>query len=139
MSTVNLYKFLSVVACKPQFPSYLSALLPQDQIFDNDQDFQFEPAPVKKKKESKNLPAEETKKSATKCSTKTAIIEDVVKAKVAAVEAVEENNESSPQQDTIDNPYLRPGKVPKLKNVTGGIMSTALTVGNKRDLMEIDI
>lgn len=41
----------SVVACKPQFPSYLSALLPQDQVFESDQDFHFEPSPVKKKKE----------------------------------------------------------------------------------------
>lgn len=49
----------AVIACKPQFPSYLSALLPQDQIFETDQDFQFEPTPVKKKKEQKTEETEE--------------------------------------------------------------------------------
>lgn len=41
----------SVISCKSQFPNYISALLPQDQIFEPDTDFQFEPSPVKKKKE----------------------------------------------------------------------------------------
>lgn len=48
-----------MIACKPQFPSYLSALLPQDQVFETDQDFQFEPTPVKKKKEQKMEETEE--------------------------------------------------------------------------------
>ena len=38
-----------VIGCTPEFPSYLSALLPKDQIFDSDSD--LEASPVKKKKE----------------------------------------------------------------------------------------
>jgi len=45
---------LLVISCKPQFPSYISALLPQDQIFEPDPDFQFDSSPVKKKKEQQN-------------------------------------------------------------------------------------
>ncbi|XP_011313783.1 transcription initiation factor TFIID subunit 8-like isoform X2 [Fopius arisanus] len=84
-----------LIACKPQFPSYLSALLPQDQIFEPEPEFNFEPSPVKKRKEPK--PAEE-KKEEGNCQ--------------ASTEIVEQNGEVSTQQDAIDNPYLRPGKVP---------------------------
>ncbi|KAF7409833.1 hypothetical protein HZH68_004214 [Vespula germanica] len=84
-----------LIACKPQFPSYLSALLPQDQIFETDQDFQFEPTPVKKKKEQKT---EETEEGVNVPS-----------------EDTEQTNETTAQQDGIDNPYLRPGKIPKNK------------------------
>ena len=46
----NLFiKYIIVIGCTPQFPSYLSALLPQDQIFDSDSE--QEASPVKKKKE----------------------------------------------------------------------------------------
>lgn len=50
-----------VISCKPQFPNYISALLPQDQIFEPDTDFQFEPNPVKKKKEEQSKETEEGK------------------------------------------------------------------------------
>lgn len=50
-----------VISCKPQFPSYMSALLPQDQIFEPEPDFQFESTPVKKKKEQQNEETEESK------------------------------------------------------------------------------
>ncbi|KAG7190045.1 hypothetical protein KM043_006193 [Ampulex compressa] len=90
-----------LIACKPQFPSYLSALLPQDQIFEADQDFQFEPSPVKKKKEQKT---EET--------------EEGIKVQNGDVE---QNGEVTTQQDAIDNPYLRPGKIPKNK-MPGAVM-----------------
>lgn len=52
---------LLVISCKPQFPSYISALLPQDQIFEPDPDFQFESNPVKKKKEQEGKETEEGK------------------------------------------------------------------------------
>ena len=42
-----------VIGCKPASPSYLAALLPQDQIFEPDSEFEFETTPVKKKKETK--------------------------------------------------------------------------------------
>lgn len=50
-----------VISCKPQFPSYISALLPQDQIFEPDPDFQFDLNPVKKKKEQQSEEAKEGK------------------------------------------------------------------------------
>lgn len=50
---------LSVIGCTPQFPSYASALLPQDQIFDSDSD--LESSPVKKKKEKEPEPKEGNK------------------------------------------------------------------------------
>lgn len=84
-----------LIACKPQFPSYLSALLPQDQIFETDQDFQFEPSPVKKKKEQKTEEKEEGVNVQN--------------------EDTEQTSETTAQQDGIDNPYLRPGKIPKNK------------------------
>ena len=84
-----------LVACKPQFPSYLSALLPQDQVFESDQDFHFEPSPVKKKKE----PEVEEKDEGMKGQN----------------EGAEQNGEAMMQQDAIDNPYLRPGKIPNNK------------------------
>lgn len=55
---LHTFLFL-VISCKPQFPSYISALLPQDQIFEPDPDFQFEPNPVKKKKEQEGKETEE--------------------------------------------------------------------------------
>ncbi|KAL0120711.1 hypothetical protein PUN28_008406 [Cardiocondyla obscurior] len=84
-----------LISCKPQFPSYISALLPQDQVFEPDQEFQFEPSPVKKKKEQQS---KETEKSDQ-----------------AQNENMEQNGEITTQQDVIDNPYLRPGRIPKGK------------------------
>ncbi|KAL6433989.1 hypothetical protein ACFW04_005863 [Cataglyphis niger] len=84
-----------LISCKPQFPSYISALLPQDQIFEPDTDFQFEPNPVKKKKEQEGKETEEGNQTQN--------------------ENVEQNGETTTQQDVIDNPYLRPGKIPKNK------------------------
>lgn len=60
MYKIILHEFLFlVISCKPQFPSYISALLPQDQIFEPDSDFQFESNPVKKKKEQEGKETEE--------------------------------------------------------------------------------
>ncbi|XP_017889467.1 transcription initiation factor TFIID subunit 8 [Ceratina calcarata] len=86
-----------LIACKPQFPSYLSALLPQDQIFEADQDFHFEPSPVKNKKKEQEI--EEPEERSMKGQN----------------EDGEQNGETAAQQDAIDNPYLRPGKIPKNK------------------------
>lgn len=102
-----------LIACKPQYPSYLSALLPQDQIFETDQDFQLEPSPVKKKKEQ---PVEETEEGMN-----------------VQTDDTEQNGESSAQLDAIDNPYLRPGKMPKNK-IPGVVVSTFHQI--KRDPLE---
>ncbi|XP_070149511.1 transcription initiation factor TFIID subunit 8 [Polyergus mexicanus] len=96
-----------LISCKPQFPSYISALLPQDQIFEPDTDFQFESNPVKKKKEQEGKETEEGNQTQN--------------------ENIEQNGETTTQQDVIDNPYLRPGKIPKNKipgTTTPGQQST---------------
>ncbi|XP_015597558.1 transcription initiation factor TFIID subunit 8 [Cephus cinctus] len=105
-----------LIACEPQFPSYLSALLPQDQVFEPDQEFQFEPSPVKKKKEPK--------------------VEDTEEAiKMQNVEEAEQNGETGAQQDAIDNPYLRPGKIPKNK-MPGATVGTQPT---RRDALDCQL
>ncbi|EFN80950.1 transcription initiation factor TFIID subunit 8 [Harpegnathos saltator] len=83
-----------LISCKSQFPNYISALLPQDQIFEPDTDFQFESSPVKKKKEQQTEETEEGNQGQNEN---------------------EQNGETATQQDVIDNPYLRPGKIPKNK------------------------
>ncbi|XP_057330622.1 transcription initiation factor TFIID subunit 8 [Microplitis mediator] len=88
-----------LIACKPQFPPYLSALMPQDQVFEPEIEFDFERTPVKKRKDTKNN-------------------DDVIEEGAIKTDSPEPSEEVSTQQDIIDNPYLRPGKVPKNK-VTG--------------------
>lgn len=56
-----MFSLFLVISCKSQFPNYISALLPQDQIFEPDADFQFEPSPVKKKKDQQTEETEEGK------------------------------------------------------------------------------
>ncbi|KYM96151.1 PREDICTED: transcription initiation factor TFIID subunit 8 [Cyphomyrmex costatus] len=102
-----------LISCKPQFPSYISALLPQDQIFEPDSDFQFDSNPVKKKKEQQNEETEEGNQTQN--------------------ENMEQNGEIITQQDVIDNPYLRPGKIPKTK-IPGTTISGQHSV--KKELLE---
>ncbi|XP_058791907.1 transcription initiation factor TFIID subunit 8 [Phymastichus coffea] len=85
-----------LIGCTPQFPSYLSALLSQDQIFDEEEQ-ETETSPVKKKKE-KETENIDVKQEANDQDINT-----------------EQNEESNPQTEVIDNPYLRPGKIPKNK------------------------
>lgn len=59
---LHISVLLLVISCKPQFPSYISALLPQDQIFEPDPDFHFDSNPVKKKKEQQSEEIEEGNK-----------------------------------------------------------------------------
>ncbi|KAG5311992.1 TAF8 factor, partial [Acromyrmex insinuator] len=104
-----------LISCKPQFPSYISALLPQDQIFEPDPDFQFDSNPVKKKKEQQNEDRLTEEGNQTQN------------------ENMEQNGETITQQDVIDNPYLRPGKIPKNK------MSNTMIPGQhsvKKELLE---
>lgn len=72
-----------MVAVKPKFPPYLDALLPKDQIFDFDEE-NVQHSPRKPKKEP-----EKTEKK----------------------EGEEEDNKG--EADIIDNPYLRPVKLPR--------------------------
>ncbi|KAK0095277.1 hypothetical protein PV326_008774 [Microctonus aethiopoides] len=109
-----------LIACKPQFPSYLSALLPQDQIFESEPEFNFDPTPVKKRKEQKaNADAKE----------------DIGAAKTNG-ETTEQSEEVSTQQDVIDNPYLRPGKIPNNKIICSN--SQGIQSMSKKELLETD-
>lgn len=70
-----------VIACKPQFPPYLNALLPKDQVFEFEEDDMCRSPQRKKGK-------------------------DVIK---------EEEESIKGESDVIDNPYLRPVKLPPNK------------------------
>ena len=116
------YLIIVVIACKPQYPSYLHALLPTDQVFDLEE-YQFEPRPVKKKK----VEIKDKEEGKLNCYTyvthvKFAIpwiliynvlrIHPVSETKTQN-ENTDQNEEITAQQDVIDNPYLRPVKIPK--------------------------
>ncbi|XP_014236710.1 transcription initiation factor TFIID subunit 8-like [Trichogramma pretiosum] len=89
-----------LIACTPQFPTYLSALLPQDQIFDEDSDVELSP---KKKKEQSEVKPTKDGTRAEEGETK------------KENDKNEESEENSTQTEAIDNPYLRPSKMPKIK------------------------
>ncbi|CAG5087702.1 Similar to Taf8: Transcription initiation factor TFIID subunit 8 (Drosophila melanogaster), partial [Cotesia congregata] len=91
-----------IIACKPQFPPYLSALMPQDQVFEPETEFDFErTAPVKKRKETKTNDDDDD--------------DDDVKEDIAVKSEPTETSEEVSTQQEIDNPYLRPGKIPHNK------------------------
>ena len=159
----NLLKFsIAVIACVPEFPSYLSALLPRDQVFDEDDEAESSPSKKKKEKEVKK---ENDKNSdgniqtigtfwsppplsftfffqyfvirfpfirVNSCSC--SLVRSGIAYKNYFVcwkyflkllsiaenfadedDKKEENEESIAQAEVIDNPYLRPGRIPKLK------------------------
>lgn len=74
-----------MVAVKPKFPPYLDALLPRDQIFDFEEE-SVHHVPRKPKKE----------------------------AEVPERKEGEEEDQKG-ETETIDNPYLRPVKLPRKK------------------------
>lgn len=92
-----------MIACKPTFPPYLNALLPQDQIFDpEDLDYEHkapeeqQPQPKKRtKSERKNSDASNTPKEETP----------------PAEPSVKTEENVNPNWD-IDNPYLAATKLP---------------------------
>ena len=95
--------FISVIACKPQFPPYINALLPKDQIFDPEdleqdtKQHEEQPVPPKKRikiehKTSENKLPFEINLENTDHILK---VEDVL-----------------PQNWDIDNPYLAATKLP---------------------------
>ncbi|KAK7873130.1 hypothetical protein R5R35_006356 [Gryllus longicercus] len=76
-----------LIACNTQFPVYLKALLPSDQVFDFEEEFPSSPQRSRKCRETE---------------------EDG--------EEIKEGEESGKgESDVIDNPYLRPVKVPRKK------------------------
>ncbi|GJQ86797.1 putative transcription initiation factor TFIID subunit [Trypoxylus dichotomus] len=95
-----------LIACKPQFPPYLAALLPQDQIFDPE-DLEYDP----RSQEHHALPPKKRIKS------------EPVQENVPPAEQKEEIKEESPKNEEnssqnwdIDNPYLAATKLPAKGN-----------------------
>lgn len=89
-----------MIANKPQQPAYLSALLPNDQVFDDDPD-------------DAEMPVRSSKK--IKIKKEVQIKEDFDENEEQEDEEEEINNldESDLKQDEpIDNPFLRPVKYP---------------------------
>ncbi|XP_063235648.1 transcription initiation factor TFIID subunit 8 [Bacillus rossius redtenbacheri] len=81
-----------LIACKPQFPPYLKALLPQDQVFDPEEEFTSTPQRARKARE----------------------LEGDGEGDGEGKEEEEEGGRGG-EGDAIDNPYLRPVKLPRRK------------------------
>ncbi|XP_022921206.1 transcription initiation factor TFIID subunit 8-like [Onthophagus taurus] len=96
----NMYP---LIACKPQFPPYLNALLPQDQIFDPE-DLEYDP----KAQEEQSPPKKRLKQDQKPSEVAPEPEEEVVE--VREEPKVEENTSS--QSFDIDNPYLAATKLP---------------------------
>ncbi|CAH0551873.1 unnamed protein product [Brassicogethes aeneus] len=100
-----------LIACKPPYPPYLSALLPQDQIFDpEDLDFDPKSQILQQVKDAKE--AKERKRVK-------------IEPKEEVEEAEENLNDSAKSEESttpktfIDNPYLAATKLPSKENAEG--------------------
>lgn len=96
-----------MIANKPQQPAYFSALLPQDQVFDEDPDENEIPVPSKKIKLKKVIQAHK--------STSDEFDENEEQENENEEEEEEVNNGDeieSKHEEPIDNPFLRPVKYP---------------------------
>lgn len=89
-----------VIANKPQQPAYISALLPNDQVFDDDPDDSELPSPRKKIKIKKEVQIKED-------------FDENEEQENEEDEEINNGDESeSKQEEPIDNPFLRPIKFP---------------------------
>lgn len=79
-----------MIACKPQVPPYLVAILPKDQVFEFDEEESRSP----QRKKGKDVKEEEEEES------------------------------MKGESDLIDNPYLRPVKLPPNKLKIKGFTQT---------------
>ncbi|XP_059485031.1 transcription initiation factor TFIID subunit 8 [Neocloeon triangulifer] len=106
---VNIFP---LVACKPQAQPYLDALVPKDQVFD-EEDEELEPQPSVKrvKREDPNVSKTTDKDSDGEDSTPPSSpgMDQVEQPREAAREPA---REASFSEDPIDNPYLRAVKKP---------------------------
>jgi transcription initiation factor TFIID subunit 8 len=88
-----------VIACKPAYPPYLSALIPQDQIFDpEDLEYDHKSQMIQQSKEQKSKEKVEPKDE-----------EDNEETLIDSIKS-EENTSTNVY---IDNPYLAATKLPK--------------------------
>jgi len=92
--------WLAVVACKPHMPPYLKALLPSDQVFEFEDEFSIPSCPTR------GGPGPSRK-----------VRSDADGEEEENLEEGKENTDEGKggETDTIDNPYLRPVKLPRKK------------------------
>lgn len=91
--------YVLVIANKPQQPAYFSALLPNDQVFDDDPDETEIPVPSKKIKKEVQI--------------KEDFDENEEQENEEEEEEVNNGDESDIKvEEPIDNPFLRPVKYP---------------------------
>lgn len=91
-----------MIACKPTFPPYLNALLPQDQIFDPE-DLEYD------HKQHEEQPPKKRVKAEPKASENKGASNEGEDASEVAVK--QEQEQTSSNWD-IDNPYLAATKLP---------------------------
>lgn len=92
----------TVIANKPQQPAYMSALIPSDQVFDEDPDDNELPAPRKKIKIKKKVQIKEEFDENEEL--------DNEEEEEEVVNNIEESDIK--QEEPIDNPFLRCVKYP---------------------------
>lgn len=98
------YTIFPVIAIKPPYPPYLSALLPQDQIFDPE-DLDFDPKSQILQQQKEHKEAQNIKKEKEEDASQGEEVENTPNENIKN----EENNQSS---TFIDNPYLAATKMP---------------------------
>ncbi|CAG9821198.1 unnamed protein product [Phaedon cochleariae] len=98
-----------LIACKPVYPPYLSALLPQDQIFDPE-DLDFDP----KSQIIQQQKNHDRAKKKIKAEIKTEPGEEVEQ----EVDHNESKNSEDNQGGLIDNPYLAATKMPGVMEIS---------------------
>lgn len=89
-----------LIANKPQPPAYLSALIPNDQVFDDDPD------------ETELLPPSKKIKIKTEVQVKEDFDENEEQENDEDEEVNNGNESETKQEEPIDNPFLRPVKYP---------------------------
>lgn len=92
-----------MIACKPTYPPYLSALLPQDQIFDPE-DLDFDP-------KSQIMQQQKEHDKATK-KIKKEIKEEIEEEQEELNDSLKSNEDNTMNSSFIDNPYLAATKLP---------------------------
>lgn len=96
-----------MIACKPQFPTYMSALNPTDQIFDFEElEYYYQVANRKEDPVGSNEAEDDENEDGMKEEKS----EDAKNSQTENSESVQ--NTETPQ---IDNPYLRTATVPRKK------------------------
>lgn len=94
--------YSTVIACKPIFPPYLNALLPQDQIFDPE-DLEYEPQP----EQSEQPPRKRGKERKVSENNSQSDLDNSVNSEIQKSQDDTMNNSWD-----IDNPYLAATKMP---------------------------